>query len=287
VGASVEAESKRCSRCRRVLDPGCFAFKCRDRGILQSRCRECMAELLHLHYLRRSASYKARAAVNNKRITAQNRQRVREVLRDARCADCRLGDLAVLEFDHREPGEKRDDISSLVRQHCSWSVISREIAKCDVVCANCHRKRTARYFGWRRLVGLEELALPQLPDRYMSGSRALAAGGPGAIATERMCTRTCTIIRANFAAKTILWSLNSITLVPSLARSRQSRGTAAGRICSQKSRNAASCARTATGARPPSRQAGRLEQFSPHFPTETPTETSWQAASLRGPGWSG
>jgi hypothetical protein len=165
VGASVEAESKRCSRCRRVLDPGCFAFKCRDRGILQSRCRECMAELLHLHYLRRSASYKARAAVNNKRITAQNRQRVREVLRDARCADCRLGDLAVLEFDHREPGEKRDDISSLVRQHCSWSVISREIAKCDVVCANCHRKRTARYFGWRRLVGLEELALPQLPDR--------------------------------------------------------------------------------------------------------------------------
>ena len=29
--------------------------------------------------------------------------------------------------------------------------LKQEIAKCEVVCANCHRRRTAKQFGWYRL----------------------------------------------------------------------------------------------------------------------------------------
>jgi hypothetical protein len=79
--------------------------------------------------------------------------------------DCGLRDFAVLELDHREPQNKRDDVSALAGRAVSWSLIAKEIAKCDVVCANCHRKRTARHFGWRRLLGIEQLVLPQLPKR--------------------------------------------------------------------------------------------------------------------------
>lgn len=60
----------------------------------------------------------------------------------------------VLEFDHLDPKEKRDHLSRMIAGGCAWSTIEREIAKCEVVCANCHRHRTARTYGSYRLVGL-------------------------------------------------------------------------------------------------------------------------------------
>jgi cytochrome c553 len=55
----------------------------------------------------------------------------------------------VLEFDH--VGEKRTEVSTLVRRGVRLDRISAEIANCEAVCANCHRRRTARRGGWRRL----------------------------------------------------------------------------------------------------------------------------------------
>jgi len=45
-----------------------------------------------------------------------------------------------MDFDHREANAKRAQVSDLVNK--SWNVIADEIAKCDVVCANCHRIRS-------------------------------------------------------------------------------------------------------------------------------------------------
>lgn len=59
------------------------------------------------------------------------------------CADCgyRAHPVA-LDFDHR-PGEtKRMGVSQA--RKWSWTAIKTEVEKCDVVCANCHRIRTAR-----------------------------------------------------------------------------------------------------------------------------------------------
>ena len=65
------------------------------------------------------------------------------------CVDCGEMDPIVLEFDHRNPNEKEADISKLMhggRIH----KLKEELHKCDVVCANCHRRRTAKTFGsWR------------------------------------------------------------------------------------------------------------------------------------------
>jgi hypothetical protein len=118
-----------------------------------------------MYYLRDPAPYKARAARNNARFLAQNREKFWAYLAASKCADCDISEFAVLEFDHRDPRDKRHDISDLAQHAWSWDAILKEITKCDVVCANCHRKRTARYFGWRRLLGLEQLVLPVLPKR--------------------------------------------------------------------------------------------------------------------------
>jgi hypothetical protein len=44
-----------------------------------------------------------------------------------------------MDFDHREG--KNGDISQMVFTHSPEKLL-REIALCDVVCANCHRVRT-------------------------------------------------------------------------------------------------------------------------------------------------
>ena len=158
-------ETKLCKGCGYVLDLACFGLKYPERGIRQHLCRVCSREASRAYYLRNPAAYKARAAANNVSFRARNREKLREYLAASKCADCGISDLAVLEFDHRDPRDKRHDISKLAQHAGSWAAIVREIGKCDVVCANCHRRRTAHYFGWRRPLGLEELVLPALPKR--------------------------------------------------------------------------------------------------------------------------
>ena len=85
-----------------------------------------------------------------KEAASRSRKRVNDVIFAAlsgkSCVDCGESDLLVLQFDHREPKLKTRDISK-----CSTvTSVLRELPKCDIVCANCHTRRTQRMFGsWR------------------------------------------------------------------------------------------------------------------------------------------
>lgn len=69
------------------------------------------------------------------------------------CVDCGETDIRCLEFDHRDPAKKRQGVAALVRSGMPWRTIMAEIEKCDVRCANCHRRRTGEMFGsWRQEV---------------------------------------------------------------------------------------------------------------------------------------
>ena len=72
-----------------------------------------------------------------------------EYLLDHACVDCGQTDLLVLEFDHIGD-EKLMEVSRLIQNASSWRTIEREIAKCEVVCANCHKRRTIRRAGSAR-----------------------------------------------------------------------------------------------------------------------------------------
>jgi hypothetical protein len=61
----------------------------------------------------------------------------------AGCMDCGFNARAVaLDFDHRDGEHKQFNISTKRRARYSLMRLEAEIAKCDVVCANCHRIRT-------------------------------------------------------------------------------------------------------------------------------------------------
>jgi len=58
------------------------------------------------------------------------------------CADCRNKfPHYVLEFDHK-PGYKKIDVVYRVLKTYGREMAWKEVAKCDVVCSNCHKVRT-------------------------------------------------------------------------------------------------------------------------------------------------
>jgi hypothetical protein len=159
--------TKRCRDCQRFLSVEDFAYKYPQRAVYQSYCKIYQRRRSREHYLRNTSAYKVRVARNNQRTREGNRDRLRRYLSTQKCMDCGVRDLTILEFDHREPANKLRDVSEMVQKGFAWTTIVREIAKCDDVCANCHRRRTASQFDWHK-VGRRELVLPTLPRRGSS-----------------------------------------------------------------------------------------------------------------------
>ena len=63
------------------------------------------------------------------------------------CIDCGETDIIVLEFDHIG-NDKEFNISDATRIGYGVKKLKAEIAKCEVRCANCHRKKTYERGGW-------------------------------------------------------------------------------------------------------------------------------------------
>ncbi len=62
-------------------------------------------------------------------------------IRDVPCADCgRRFPPCVMQFDHRDAMTKANEVTRMLMR--GRSAILAEVAKCDIVCTNCHRVRT-------------------------------------------------------------------------------------------------------------------------------------------------
>jgi hypothetical protein len=76
-------------------------------------------------------------------------QLIVDCLRAHPCVDCGEADVMVLDFDHL--GDKLFGIAQGIRDR-SLQALLYEMAKCEVVWANCHRRRTAIRGGFLRAV---------------------------------------------------------------------------------------------------------------------------------------
>jgi hypothetical protein len=76
----------------------------------------------------------------NKKLVRENALRYRM---EHPCA-CGESDPAALDFHHKDPEQKYLHVGRMLSVGgWSWKTIKKEIAKCVVVCANCHRKGNA------------------------------------------------------------------------------------------------------------------------------------------------
>ncbi|HEV2009592.1 MAG TPA: hypothetical protein VGS17_01005 [Candidatus Limnocylindria bacterium] len=76
-----------------------------------------------------------------------NRDVVYEFLLTNPCVDCGETNPVVLDFDHVDPTTKRWSVGRMLSRRTTTAV-RREMSKCVVRCANCHRRRTAVQFNF-------------------------------------------------------------------------------------------------------------------------------------------
>jgi hypothetical protein len=128
---------KQCTVCLEEKDENSFFFKNTAKNIRHSICKQCYnASRSSDHYQKNKQAYIDRAKETQKRI--------RNYIISAKavpCADCgKEYHFSAMDFDH-VTGEKKFNLSQ-VNKVTSIKAAKEEIAKCEVVCSNCHRFRT-------------------------------------------------------------------------------------------------------------------------------------------------
>lgn len=118
-------------------------------GKLRPDCKACVRNRSRSQYAADPQGHKKRMAALFARTVPRARQFIMDYLASHPCIDCNETDPIVLEFDHVR-GEKLDEISRLVCAGARLWRIKNEIEKCEVRCANCHRRRTAKNAGHYR-----------------------------------------------------------------------------------------------------------------------------------------
>jgi hypothetical protein len=136
--------------------PEDFAIRRGAKDGLQNRCRGCY----QLWYA--ANAERARVAINQRRAVrrAEALQKLALYLDAHPCVDCGESDIRTLDFDHRVGEQKRWTVSQMLSGGWNWATVMTEIAKCDVRCANCHRRVTMeRADYWREAAYRERAAV--------------------------------------------------------------------------------------------------------------------------------
>ena len=164
-----------CADCRRTFAPHQMDFDHRGdepksfnltagRAMLKSRqalldeARKCDIVCANCHRIRTQVRHARREIrsvgtspyLERKRANWRAHAVLLDRMRDVPCADCHERfPPSAMHFDHRDPTTKQYTVSKMISRSGAARILD-EIAKCDIVCANCHRLRT---FNRRMAVG--------------------------------------------------------------------------------------------------------------------------------------
>ena len=142
---------KVCGSCKKELPANLEFFATRKRNgktEFQWQCRNCQKEYRRKHYLENKEKYIKKAKENNTKNAVEMRQLVLDYLKHNSCVRCGESNILVLEFDHLK--DKKFNIAQLANK---WKEeLLAEMAKCQVLCANCHKIKTHEQrntYKWR------------------------------------------------------------------------------------------------------------------------------------------
>ncbi len=137
---------KTCKKCKLPKDDFRKSKKYIDS--LDVYCKECRRIADKKSYNSNLTQNRKAGLESKNKARGRNRQFIRDYLVGKACIDCGENDPVVLEFDHFE--NKKENLSILI-QNSSIAKIEAEIKKCNIRCANCHRRKTAIQLGYHKI----------------------------------------------------------------------------------------------------------------------------------------
>lgn len=142
---------KYCPKCNKdkLLETDFYKNKSKKDGY-QAICKECVKKDESRYYCRNAERLKESIEISRLKRAQENKQFVLNYLQFHPCIDCGEKDPVVLEFDHIK--KKNHGIAVMVSRGNSINRIQEEIALCQVRCANCHRRKTAKDKNYFRLL---------------------------------------------------------------------------------------------------------------------------------------
>jgi hypothetical protein len=136
---------KLCPKCLATKPIAEFPMRNADQHRPSSYCLLCQRIYSRAHYARNKKAHNERRRLHQIEYIRRNISLIAEHMRSRSCGE---SDPVVLEFDHVR-GVKRLEISMMKGRGYSWQAVRDEIAKCEIRCANCHRRKTAIQLGWK------------------------------------------------------------------------------------------------------------------------------------------
>ncbi len=130
-------ETRICGICKREL-PKTLEFFASRKGVrkirFQGNCRDCQKQYRKDHYYNNKEKYLKKASKYRKDFYIW----FHDIKKKLKCEECNENRYWVLDFHHLDPTEKEESLTVLVQRSSKENVL-KEIAKCKVLCSNCHR----------------------------------------------------------------------------------------------------------------------------------------------------
>jgi hypothetical protein len=102
------------------------------------KTKEELREYNRLYYHNKVNKSKKIDTVNKRKLTIKNW--LNDIKNTLKCSRCDENHPACLDFHHVDTSTKEFNLGDCVRKGYSKERIEAEIAKCIILCANCHRK---------------------------------------------------------------------------------------------------------------------------------------------------
>lgn len=128
---------KKCYSCGENKNSLDFGILSRNKDGLQNICKICVRRKWKEYYENSEGKYRKRIYENSVQNRLDSRNRIVEIKKKLGCKFCGEKEPVCLDFHHIY--DKIKNVADMTAS-CSWDTIEKEIEKCVILCANCHRK---------------------------------------------------------------------------------------------------------------------------------------------------
>jgi hypothetical protein len=127
---------KQCKICLNLYSNESFYKSKKNNDGLQYYCKTC-SNKKRIEYFKKNIKIELQTRKN---YANKQKQKYIEYKKTLSCHNCNDNRWYVLDFHHKNDN-KEFDVGNMGAGRFAWKTVLKEIEKCEVLCANCHREK--------------------------------------------------------------------------------------------------------------------------------------------------